>query len=181
MAQQLPVVARRRHGSGPRPSGAVHARCPRKHLGDAAARPLPLVLGAGPDGFRRCDTGRRCRIAQADRGRADSRGARGWVPTPDNSIYTVWTSPTEHHLVFVHPAHAERYAALHRRMDALATNLPDRAGSPSLAHRFNQASRWFPARRSCGSAGSALIALSSVGPAGRSPWCCRPSQGWSSS
>ena len=68
----------------------------------------------------------------------------GGVSTPDNSIYTVWTSPTEHHLVFVHPGDAERYAALHRRMDALATNLPDRAGSPSLAHRFNQASRWFP-------------------------------------
>jgi glycosyl transferase family 87/dolichyl-phosphate-mannose-protein mannosyltransferase len=68
----------------------------------------------------------------------------GGVTTPDNSIYTVWTSPTEHHLVFVHPGDAQRYAALHRRMDALAANLPDRGGSPSLAHRLNQASRWFP-------------------------------------
>ena len=68
----------------------------------------------------------------------------GGVSTPDNSIYTVWTSPTEHHLVFVHPGDAERYTVLHRRMDELAANLPDRRGSPSLAHRLNQASRWFP-------------------------------------
>ena len=68
----------------------------------------------------------------------------GGVTTPDNSIYTVWTSPTEHHLVFVHPGDAQRYTALHERMDELAANLPDRRGSPSLAHRLNQASRWFP-------------------------------------
>jgi hypothetical protein len=68
----------------------------------------------------------------------------GGVTTPDGSIYTVWTSPTEHHLVFVHPGARARYSALHRRMDELARNLPDREGSPSLAHRLNQASRWFP-------------------------------------
>jgi hypothetical protein len=68
----------------------------------------------------------------------------GGVATPDGSIYTVWTSPTEHHLVFVHPGDELRYQQLHRRMDELAANLPDRGGSPSLAHRLNQASRWFP-------------------------------------
>ena len=68
----------------------------------------------------------------------------GGVTTPDNSIYTVWTSPTEHHLVFVHPGDAERYAALHRRMDELASNLPDRGGNAALTHRLNQSSRWFP-------------------------------------
>jgi hypothetical protein len=68
----------------------------------------------------------------------------GGVTTPDGSIYTVWTSPTEHHLVFVHPGAEQRYNALHRRMNELASNLPDRGGSPSLAHRFNQLSRWFP-------------------------------------
>jgi Glycosyltransferase family 87/Dolichyl-phosphate-mannose-protein mannosyltransferase len=66
----------------------------------------------------------------------------GGVSTPDNSIYTVWTSPTEHHLVFVHSGARARYDALHRRMDELAANLPHRAGSPSLAHRLNQSSRW---------------------------------------
>jgi hypothetical protein len=68
----------------------------------------------------------------------------GGVTTPDGSIYTVWTSPTEHHLVFVHPGAEQRYDALHRRMDELASNLPERSGSPSLARRLNQASRWFP-------------------------------------
>jgi Glycosyltransferase family 87/Dolichyl-phosphate-mannose-protein mannosyltransferase len=67
----------------------------------------------------------------------------GGVSTPDNSIYTVWTSPTEHHLVFVHPGARARYDALHRRMDELAANLPHRSGSPSLALRLNQSSRWF--------------------------------------
>lgn len=68
----------------------------------------------------------------------------GGVSTRDGSIYTVWTSPTEHHLVFVHPGDAARYRALHGRMDELAANLPDRKGNRTLTHRFNQASRWFP-------------------------------------
>jgi glycosyl transferase family 87 len=68
----------------------------------------------------------------------------GGVTTPDNSIYTVWTSPTEHHLVFVHPGAEQRYNRLHARMDELAANLPHRAGSATLALRMNQASRWFP-------------------------------------
>jgi glycosyl transferase family 87 len=68
----------------------------------------------------------------------------GGVATPDGSIYTVWTSPTEHHLVFVHPGDEQRYERLHRRMDELAANVPGRSGSRTLAHRFNQASRWFP-------------------------------------
>ena len=68
----------------------------------------------------------------------------GGVTTPDGSIYTVWTSPTQHHLVFVHPGAEQRYDALHRRMDELARNLPDRRGSPSVERRLNDASRWFP-------------------------------------
>jgi Dolichyl-phosphate-mannose-protein mannosyltransferase len=64
--------------------------------------------------------------------------------TPDRSIYTVWTSPTEHHLVFVHAGDEERYRALHGRIEELESNLPDRAGNATLARRFNQSSRWFP-------------------------------------
>jgi hypothetical protein len=64
--------------------------------------------------------------------------------TPDRSIYTVWTSPTEHHLVFVHAGDEERYEALQRRIDALQGSLPDRTGNATLALRFNQFSRWFP-------------------------------------
>ena len=68
----------------------------------------------------------------------------GGVSTPDGSIYTVWTSPTAHHLVFAHLAERERYDNLHRRMNELASNLPDRSGSTTLAHRLNQLSRWYP-------------------------------------
>jgi hypothetical protein len=64
--------------------------------------------------------------------------------TPDRSIYTVWTSPSEHHLVFVHEGDEERYRALHRRIDELQSNLPTRTGNATLALRFNQSSRWFP-------------------------------------
>jgi hypothetical protein len=67
----------------------------------------------------------------------------GGVSTPDGSIYTVWTSPTAHHLVFVHPGDEARYDRLHRKMDELARNLPDRRGSASLERRLNQASKWF--------------------------------------
>jgi hypothetical protein len=68
----------------------------------------------------------------------------GGVTTPDGSIYTVWTSPSEHHLVFVHPEDEARYDALHRRIAELGAQLPDREGSATLALRLNQASRWYP-------------------------------------
>jgi hypothetical protein len=68
----------------------------------------------------------------------------GGVGTPDNSIRTVWTSPTEHYLVFDHPEDHRRYESLHRRMDELGRNLPDRRGHPTVADRLNQASRWYP-------------------------------------
>jgi Dolichyl-phosphate-mannose-protein mannosyltransferase len=67
----------------------------------------------------------------------------GGVTTPDGSIYTVWTSPSEHHMVFVRPGDEERWRALHRNMDELVGNLPDRDGSPELALRLNQSSRWY--------------------------------------
>ena len=68
----------------------------------------------------------------------------GGVTTPDGSIYTVWTSLSEHHLVFSHRGDEARYDALHERMDQLADNLPARQGSAALALRLNQSSRWFP-------------------------------------
>jgi hypothetical protein len=68
----------------------------------------------------------------------------GGPTTPDGSIYTVWTSPTEHHLVFVHPGDRARYEALHARIDELTRSFPDRRGNDELALRLNQLSRWFP-------------------------------------
>ena len=64
--------------------------------------------------------------------------------TARGGIYTVWTSPTERHLVFARPRDRERLDALHARMGELAENLPSRSGTAILALRLNQASRWFP-------------------------------------
>jgi hypothetical protein len=98
--------------------------------GDAAAGPTIVVHGR--------------RLPQPSEGEPIPAPYQGGITSPDGSIYTVWTSPTEHHQVFVHPEDERRNVALHVRMEQLAQNLPDRRGSPSLAHRFNQLSRWFP-------------------------------------
>ncbi len=68
----------------------------------------------------------------------------GGPTTPDGSIYTVWTSPTEHHLVFVNPGDRARYDALHERIEELANAFPGRGGNDELALRLNQLARWFP-------------------------------------
>ena len=54
----------------------------------------------------------------------------GGPTSPDGSIYTVWTSPTEHHLVFVHAGDEERYVALHQRMDELRATCRTGPGTP---------------------------------------------------
>jgi hypothetical protein len=84
------------------------------------------------------------RLPKPSEGELIPAAHEGGVTTPDNSIYTVWTSPSEHHLVFVHPGDEERLTALHARMDELASNLPDRSGNGWLALRLNQSSRWNP-------------------------------------
>lgn len=67
-----------------------------------------------------------------------------WVSTPDNRIREVWSSPTEHRLVFRDPADAARAARVEREMARLAARLPDRAGNAALRHRLNQAAYRFP-------------------------------------
>ncbi len=42
---------------------------------------------------------------------------------PDGSIFGVWTFATQQHLVFVHASQKQRYVALHRRIDELASRL----------------------------------------------------------
>ena len=64
--------------------------------------------------------------------------------TRDGSIYAVWTSPSEHHLVFVKPGDEERYDALRQEIDRLGSNLPDRTGSGFAVRSLNLASRGFP-------------------------------------
>ena len=56
----------------------------------------------------------------------------------------MWTSPNDYHLVFVHAGDEERYDALNRRIDELAADMPDRAGSATVVRYLNLASRGFP-------------------------------------
>jgi hypothetical protein len=114
--------------------------------GAQAAQPHAGGDGGGGDGGREGDTivvnGRR--LPRPTEGEPIPAAHEGGVATPDGSIYTVWTSPSEHHLVFVHPGAEARYRALHRRMGELGGALPHRDRNAMLARRLNQASRWYP-------------------------------------
>jgi hypothetical protein len=67
-----------------------------------------------------------------------------YLSTPDGRIREVWTSPTEHHIVFDDPADTARAAALDRRVDELLAGLPDRDVRPGLTRWLESASRWYP-------------------------------------
>ena len=67
-----------------------------------------------------------------------------YLSTPDGRIREVWTSPTEHHVVFADPADAMRAAALDRRVDELLGALPDRGARAGLVRWLESASRWYP-------------------------------------
>lgn len=67
-----------------------------------------------------------------------------FISTPDGRIREVWTSPTEHHLVFRDPADARQATVVDRRVNELLDSLPDRAERPELVRWLNSASRWYP-------------------------------------
>jgi hypothetical protein len=67
-----------------------------------------------------------------------------YISTPDGRIREVWTSPTEHSIVFRNPADAVRAGALDRRVNELLDGLPDRATRPWLVERLNDLSRLYP-------------------------------------
>ena len=67
-----------------------------------------------------------------------------WTSTPENRIREVWTSPTEHHVVFSRPGDAKRAARVDAEIGRLLEGLPDRKGSATLAHRLNQVAYRFP-------------------------------------
>ena len=68
----------------------------------------------------------------------------GYISTPDGRIREVWTSPTEHQVVFSRPADAARAAEIDRRVDGLDDSFPDRSARSEWVDRLNSASRWFP-------------------------------------
>ena len=113
-------------------------------LGDPGGRAegdVPRRNGGDGDGETVVIGGRR--LPKPTEGEAIPSAHESAVTTPDGSIRTVWTSPTEHHLAFDHPGDEERYLALRRRMRELGDRLPDRSGNATLALRLNQASRWY--------------------------------------
>ncbi|MEX2049125.1 MAG: glycosyltransferase family 39 protein [Gemmatimonadota bacterium] len=67
-----------------------------------------------------------------------------FISTPDGRIREVWTSPTEHRIVFSDPSDAARAAEVDRRLNELLRNLPDRTGRAEVVERLNSASRWYP-------------------------------------
>jgi hypothetical protein len=67
-----------------------------------------------------------------------------YISTPDGRIREVWTSPSEHHIVFRYPADEARAAQVDERSTALYAGFPDRGQRPSLVRWLNSASRWFP-------------------------------------
>jgi hypothetical protein len=66
------------------------------------------------------------------------------LSTPDGSVREVWTSPTEHHVVFDDPATEARWAANNARMAGLYGTLPDRWWSPWLGLQMDRASKLYP-------------------------------------
>ncbi len=64
--------------------------------------------------------------------------------TPDGGNYTVWTSPSESHVVYRRKTDERRVEELARHISQLEANLPGRTGSTYLSLRINQASNRFP-------------------------------------
>jgi hypothetical protein len=83
-------------------------------------------------------------VPQADDEPIPSSREAPYISTPDGRIREVWTSPTEHAIVFRDPADAVRSAALDREVNDLLDGLPDRAGHPSLVARLDDLSRLYP-------------------------------------
>ena len=66
------------------------------------------------------------------------------LSTPDNSIREVWTSPTEHHVVFDDPAKAAQQAVNDRRLGELYAAFPDHRWSPWLGLQMDRSSKLYP-------------------------------------
>jgi hypothetical protein len=67
-----------------------------------------------------------------------------WISRPDQGIRQVWTSASEWHFEFDHPADRPRFEQIERDVARLFGNLPARTGNATLALRFSQTSRWYP-------------------------------------
>ena len=68
----------------------------------------------------------------------------GYLSTPDGRIREVWTSPSEHHIVFDDPTDTARAAEIDRQVNELLGRFPDREVRNDVVRRLNSASRWYP-------------------------------------
>jgi len=68
----------------------------------------------------------------------------GLVSTPDGSIREVWTSPTEHSIVFRDPADARHDLEIQAEMRRLGDRFPHRGGNATLERLLNDLSRVYP-------------------------------------
>ena len=66
------------------------------------------------------------------------------LSTPDQSIREVWTSPTEHHVVFDDPSKAAQQAVNDRRLGELYDAFPDHWWSPWLGLQMDRSSKLYP-------------------------------------
>jgi hypothetical protein len=66
------------------------------------------------------------------------------LSTPDRSIREVWTSPTEHHVVFDDPSKEARWEANNVRVAELFRAFPDHWWSPWLGLQMDRSSKLYP-------------------------------------
>jgi hypothetical protein len=67
-----------------------------------------------------------------------------YTSTPDNHIREVWTSATDHKIVFDDPRDQRRYDQLNERLRELGGRFPTRGESSWLGLQLNHASKAFP-------------------------------------
>jgi hypothetical protein len=84
------------------------------------------------------------RLPRPTEGQPIPAGQVVWISRPDRSIRQVWTSPTSWHLEFRNPGDRVRFKRIVEEQTRLFERFPDRSGNAALAHRLDQASRWFP-------------------------------------
>lgn len=64
--------------------------------------------------------------------------------TPDGRITEVWTSPTEHEIVFRSERDQRRFVELRERVGSLAAELPPYAGHAELTRWLSRSSKAYP-------------------------------------
>jgi hypothetical protein len=70
--------------------------------------------------------------------------AHSTYSTYDNSVHEVWTSATNHYVVFKNPRDEQRFNQVNARETELKARVPTRSGSPSFALFLNRTAHVFP-------------------------------------